>query len=150
MDIKEIEKLKKMNNKEIQKYLSDELNKAREPISFGYIRVSTTKQANDGNSLESQEKAVKEAGATEIYQDTYTGTSTDRPNFNELMKVLKAGDVLVVTKLDRMARSVSQGIKIIEELLNKGVVVNVLNLGKMDDSASGKLIRNIMLSFAKC
>lgn len=85
MDIKEIEKLKKMNNKEIQKYLSDELNKAREPISFGYIRVSTTKQANDGNSLESQEKAVKEAGATEIYQDTYTGTSTDRPNFTVLM-----------------------------------------------------------------
>ena len=38
MDIKEIEKLKKMNNKEIQKYLSDELNKAREPISFGNLK----------------------------------------------------------------------------------------------------------------
>ena len=52
MDIKEIEKLKKMNNKEIQKYLSDELNKAREPISFGNLNGEKMPTLiNDGNKF---------------------------------------------------------------------------------------------------
>lgn len=41
---------------------------------YGYARVSTKLQAKDGNSLEAQEKALKEAGATKIYKDTFTGT----------------------------------------------------------------------------
>ena len=46
---------------------------------YGYARVSTKGQAKDGNSLEAQENALRSAGATKIYADTFTGTKTHRP-----------------------------------------------------------------------
>ena len=68
---------------------------------------------------------------------------------DKLTKVLVDGDMLIVTKLDRIARSTIQGIDLIENLLGKGVVVHVLNIGIMDNSPAGKLIRNIFLAFAE-
>lgn len=56
---------------------------------------------------------------------------------------------MVVTKLDRIARSATQGIELIQKLLNRGIVVHVLNMGLMDNTPTGKLIRNIMLAFAE-
>ena len=116
---------------------------------YAYCRVSTKGQAKDGNSLEVQEKAVKEAGATEIYADTFTGTKAHRPELDKLLNVIVAGDILIVTKLDRIARSATQGIELIQNLLDKGVTVNILNMGKLDNTPTGKLIRNILLSFAE-
>ena len=116
---------------------------------YAYCRVSTRGQAKDGNSLEVQEKAVKEAGATEIYADTFTGTKAHRPELDKLLNVIVAGDTLIVTKLDRIARSATQGIELIQNLLDKGVTVNILNMGKLDNTPTGKLIRNILLSFAE-
>ena len=57
--------------------------------------------------------------------------------------------MLIVTKLDRIARSTMQGIKLIEALVDKGVIIHVLNIGIMDNSPTGKLIRNIFLAFAE-
>ena len=116
---------------------------------YAYCRVSTKGQAKDGNSLEVQEKAVKEAGATEIYADTFTGTKAHRPELDKLLNVIVTGDTLIVTKLDRIARSATQGIELIQNLLDKGVTVNILNMGKLDNTPTGKLIRNILLSFAE-
>ena len=104
-----------------------------EPTIYGYARVSTKKQAKDGNSLEVQEAALKAAGAQKIYSDTYTGTVTDRPELESLMGILKYGDTLVVTKLDRIARSTMQGLQLVQELVKKGVTVNVLNMGALSD-----------------
>lgn len=120
-----------------------------EAVKVGYARVSTNKQAKDGNSLEAQEKALRDAGATIIYSDAYTGTVKDRPELDKLLQELESGDTLIVTKLDRIARSVQQGIELIEELCNRGISVQVLNLGILDSSPTGKLIRNVMLSFAE-
>lgn len=118
---------------------------------YGYIRVSTIKQANDGNSLENQENLLLENGVLKenIYKDIYTGTKADRPSFNKLINKLNQGDTLVVTKLDRFARSMIEGSKIVNELIDKGVRVNVLNIGVMDNTPSSKLIRNIFFSFAE-
>lgn len=116
---------------------------------YGYARVSTKGQARDGNSLEAQDKILREAGATEIYYDSFTGTKLTRPEFDKLKALLKAGDTLVVTKLDRLARSAAQGSQMIEELIVRGVTVHILNLGIMDNSPTGRLIRNVMLSFAE-
>ena len=96
---------------------------------YGYARVSTKGQAKDGNSLEAQENAIRLAGATEIYSDAFTGTKSHRPELDKLMAVMRSGDTLVVTKLDRIARSATQGIELIQSLLDKGVVVHVLNMG---------------------
>ena len=67
----------------------------------------------------------------------------------KLLQKIKSGDTLIVTKLDRVSRSVQQGISLINDLLEQGVRVHVLNLGQMDDTPTGKLIRNIMFSFAE-
>ena len=116
---------------------------------YGYARVSTRGQARDGNSLEAQENALRGAGATEIFSDAFTGTKSERPELQKLLGKIKEGDSLVVCKLDRLARSVIQGINLIEGLLSRGVSVEVLNLGKMDDSPNGKLMRQVMLAFAE-
>lgn len=116
---------------------------------YGYARVSTKGQAHDGNSLESQIEELKQNGAVEIYSDSFTGTKTDRPAFNELLKVLKAGDTLMVTKLDRFARSLSQGSELVSKLIADGIKVNILNIGIMDNTSANKLIRNIFFAFAE-
>ena len=116
---------------------------------YGYARVSTKGQAKDGNSLEAQEKALKEAGATKIYTDAFTGTKTDRPEFEKLMNELQSGDTLIVTKLDRFARSMSQGSELVSVLIDKGIKVYILNIGIMDNTPSSKLIRNVFFAFAE-
>ena len=116
---------------------------------IGYARVSTKTQAKDGNGLEAQVEALRSAGASEIYKDAFTGTTTDRPAFDKLMTVIQPGDTLVVSKLDRIARSASEGSKMVQGMLDKGISVHVLNMGKMDNSPTGKLICQIMFAFAE-
>lgn len=116
---------------------------------YGYCRVSTKNQARDGTSLEAQEKAVKDAGATIIYMDAFTGTKTERPEFKKLLSELKSGDTLIVTKLDRVARNAAEGIQLVDQLLEQGIKVHILNMGLLDQTPTGKLIRNIFLAFAE-
>ena len=116
---------------------------------YGYARVSTKGQAKDGNSLEGQSILLRESGVEKIFYDSFTGRKMERPEFNKLLSVLHEGDKLIVTKLDRFARSAVQGSQMIEDLIAKGVTVHVLNIGLMDNTPTGKLIRNIMLSFAE-
>lgn len=116
---------------------------------YGYARVSTKGQAKDGNSLEAQERLLREAGAEVIYSDAFTGTKTDRPELNKLLAELKENDKIIVTKLDRMARTTTQGIELVNELLKRGVIVHILNMGLMDNTPTGKLIRTIFLGFAE-
>ena len=116
---------------------------------FGYARVSTNFQARDGNSLEAQINFLKEAGAEKIFSDVFSGSKNNRPELDKLLKIIQSGDKLIITKLDRIARSVIHGIQLIENLSDKGVIINVLNMRIIDSSPTGKLIRNIMLSFAE-
>lgn len=118
---------------------------------YGYARVSTKGQAKDGNSLEVQKTALIEAGAVEssIYIDTFTGTKMERPEFSKLKERLQPGDKLIVTKLDRLGRSVSQASEIITELIDREVEINVLNLGILSNDSINTLMRNILLSFAQ-
>ena len=73
----------------------------------------------------------------------------DRVELDKLLKIIQSDDTLIITKLDRIARSVINGIQLIENLNDKGIIINVLNMGIIDVSPTGKLIRNIMLSFAE-
>lgn len=118
-------------------------------MRYGYERVSSRGQARDGNSLEAQANQLREAGAEIIFSDEYTGTKNDRPQFQKMLTEIKTGDTLIVTKLDRFARSVKQGIEIIDSLISKDITVHVLNIGVIDNTPTGKLIRNIMLAFAE-
>ena len=116
---------------------------------YGYARVSTKGQAREGNSLEAQMDLLKSAGAEKIFTDSFTGTKMDRPEFMKLRGLLKEGDTLIVSKLDRFARSVGQASDLITELIDQGVKVNVLNLGILSNDSVSTLMRNVLLSFAQ-
>lgn len=122
-------------------------------MKYGYARVSTYSQKKDGNSLEGQTEILLANGCLEenIVVDSYTGTKKqeDRKNFDKLLKQLKPGDTLVVTKLDRFARSTIHGLSIIDKLLEQDIKVHIVNLGLMDNTPNGKLIRTIFLGFAE-
>ena len=116
---------------------------------YGYARVSTVKQASKGNSLEEQRKALTEAGALEVVSDAYTGTKMDRPNFTALLDKLEAGDTLIVTKLDRFARTADEGHRIVKGLMDRGIKVNILNMGIIDNTPIGNLTVHVLLAFAE-
>ena len=74
---------------------------------------------------------------------------SDRPEFDALLSKLQDGDTLVVTKLDRFARSMMQGSELVSTLISKGVKVYILNIGMMDNTPASKLVRNIFFAFAE-
>lgn len=118
---------------------------------YGYARVSSKGQERYGNSLADQHKQLIEQGVPKenIFEDSYTGTKMDRPNFSKLLQLLRPGDTLVVTKLDRFARTAADGAKILTSLIAQGITVNILNMGKADNTPMGKLLITILLAFAE-
>lgn len=123
----------------------------KKPRRKGYGRVSSKGQELNGNSLEDQKNKLIEAGCAEedVVLEVYTGTKMDRPKFTKLLEELDAGDTLVVCKLDRFARTVREGLEVVEELKNRGVKVHILNMGLIEDTPMGNLILTVMLAFAQ-
>lgn len=113
-------------------------------IIYGYARVSTVKQ-----DLSSQVSDLKNAGATIIYRDKFTGTTADRPKFDKLMAKIENGDTLIVTKLDRLARNTQDALNIVKKMNAEGVILRVLNIGTIDNSPSGRLIFTVFSAFAE-
>ena len=115
----------------------------------GYCRVSSKKQL-EGYGLEAQIEEIKSKYENAIiYQEQYTGTKTDRPIFNEVLRDLKEGDTLVVTKLDRLARNTVEGIQIVEDLFKRNVAVHVLNVGLLENTSMGKFFLTTLLAVAE-
>lgn len=116
---------------------------------YGYARVSTISQCKNGNSLEEQTEALTAYGCDKIITETFTGKTTERPQFNELLRLLLPGDTLVVTKLDRFARTVIEGVLTVRTLFERGVKVHILNIGLIENTLTGNLILTVFLAFAE-
>ena len=119
-------------------------------MKYGYIRVSSKSQ-QDNTSLKHQREQVIAAGAEIVIEEVFTGgTIKDRPLFSKLVnEQLQPSDELIVTKLDRFARTVSEGSSLAKELYEKGIILNILNMGKIENSTVGTLLLNVMLSFSQ-
>ena len=115
---------------------------------YGYARVSTRGQIK-GNSLAEQRQQLIDKGCDEVIEEQYTGTARERPKLNALLTRLNAGDTLMVTKLDRLARSATDGANLIKKLTVKGIRVNILNMGEVDERPQGRLMLHILLAFAE-
>lgn len=118
---------------------------------YGYVRISSKSQI-DNNSLDIQKKAILDKYIdAEIYEEQFTGTTTNRPVFNELIDKLQSGDTLVVYKLDRFARTTLEGMSLMNELQERGIIVEVLNFGKVEGgfSSANKLMMQIFFAFAE-
>lgn len=118
-------------------------------MRYGYARVSSKGQATDGTSLESQAAELEAHGCTEIVAEAYTGVTAERPRLQELLSRLETGDALVVCKMDRLARSVAAGLELLEELEERGVTVEVLNMGVLTCTPTARLLRTVMLAVAE-
>jgi DNA invertase Pin-like site-specific DNA recombinase len=111
---------------------------------FGYARVSTSGQHADG-----QEARLREAGCEEVFTDVITGTKASRPEWDRLFMKLRAEDVLKVTKLDRVGRSLINLVDVVNQLGERKVELVVLD-GAIDTTTNnGRLIFHIMASLAE-
>ena len=117
-------------------------------MRYGYARVSTRGQIK-GNSLAEQRQQLMDIGCDEVIEEQYTVATTERPQLEALLTRLDAGDTLMVTKLDRLARSATEGANLIKELTENGIRVNILNIGEVDERPQGKLMLHILLAFAE-
>ncbi|CDB35742.1 putative DNA-invertase hin [Phascolarctobacterium sp. CAG:266] len=118
-------------------------------MKYGYVRVSTRKQQLKGNSIEEQTLKLEAEKCDEIIIEQFSGKTTHRPKLFALINRLKAGDTLVVTKLDRLARNVPEGIELIQALFTKGVNVHILNIGLLENTAMGNFFITVLLAFAE-
>ena len=118
-------------------------------MKYGYIRVSS-KSPKDNYSIKEQRDLVLAAGADEVIEEIYTGGKvSERPLFSKLIARLQPSDTLIVCKLDRFARTVVEGAKLAQELYDKGINLNILNMGVIEHTPVGTLLLNVMLSFAQ-
>lgn len=117
--------------------------------TYGYARVSSRGQASYGNGLDAQRQALVEAGAERIYEDVWTGTTMDRPEWDALVSTATRGDTIVVTKLDRIARTAIGGIEAVRALVDAGVSVRILNMGLVEDTPVGRLMLTVMFGMAE-
>jgi DNA invertase Pin-like site-specific DNA recombinase len=111
----------------------------------GYARVSSAKQDTD-----LQSKRLKAAGVTKLFSEKRSGLDGSRPELTRCLDYVREGDTLLVTKLDRLARSTADLYKIVSALAEKGVAFKVLDDPTVDTSTrTGKLVMGILALIAE-
>lgn len=115
-------------------------------VMIGYARTSTTDQKA---GLEAQLRDLQAAGCTKIFQEEVSSVANRRPELERALEFVREGDVLVVSKLDRLARSVADLVSITGELHGKGVELRILALNLDTATPTGKLMLNLLGSIAE-
>ena len=117
---------------------------------YGYCRVSTRMQEATGYSLTAQRKEIIERYPDAVvFEEAYTGTTTERPVFTEVIDRLTESDTLVVSKLDRLTRNTVEGIQIVQEIFQRKAAVHVLNIGLLEATAMGQFFLTTLLAVAQ-
>ena len=113
----------------------------------GYARASTLDQKA---SIESQERDLKAAGCHKTFSESVSSVDTEeRHQLWAAMDYLREGDVLVVTKLDRLARSTADLSRLVEQLHQKGAALRVLDINLDTSTSTGRLMLNLLGSIAQ-
>lgn len=120
-------------------------------MKIGYARVSTREQSENSHALEQQIARLKAAGATEIYSDVESGSKNSRPKFKQLIADCKLGRIseVIVTRLDRLTRSLVTLRKTIDQLKDAGVSLVALDDSIDTSTAVGKFHLNMLGSLAE-
>jgi DNA invertase Pin-like site-specific DNA recombinase len=113
-------------------------------LAIGYARVSTMDQ-----SVDLQLDALKEAGCRRIFEEARSGADRERPKLNEALEFLQPGDTLVVWKWDRLARSLSHLIEIVELLHARGCGLRSLTEAIDTTTAGGRLVFHVFGALAE-
>lgn len=111
----------------------------------GYARVSSPDQ-----KLEVQYEQLRQQSCEKIFEDKFTGSDIDRPGLTKMLDYVREGDIVVVTKTDRLARNARDALEIADFLRNKDVGLKLLDLGEADiNSGMGRMIYTVMSAFAE-
>lgn len=110
----------------------------------GYARVSTT-----GQKLDIQERALKAKGCEKVYMEKRSGKTADRPELEKMLDFVREGEAVVVTKLDRLGRSVADLANISKKLDDKGVGLIVIDQGIDTTTPHGKLMFHMIAAVAE-
>jgi DNA invertase Pin-like site-specific DNA recombinase len=111
---------------------------------YGYARVST-----DGQSLASQDAELTAAGCVKVFAEKVSGAKTDRVELAKVLKRIEAGDLLIVTRLDRLARSTRDLLNILHALAERGAKFKSLADPWCDTSTpQGELLVTVLAGFA--
>lgn len=111
---------------------------------LGYGRVSTTDQSTD-----IQQASLLAAGADKCFLEKYTGTKSNRPELDRLRDQMRRGDTVLVTKLDRLARSTKDLLNIVSEFQDAGVELIVLEQNINTSTSEGKFLLNVLSAVAE-
>ena len=115
-------------------------------MRIGYARVSTRAQ---GDSLDTQETILREKGCEKVFRDTISGAKSSRKEFDEMLKILRPGDEVYATRLDRLGRTALDTLHTIERLNASGVHVILLKPELDTRTKEGKLMGGIMAHLAE-
>ncbi|MFI0478877.1 MAG: recombinase family protein [Candidatus Rhabdochlamydia sp.] len=119
--------------------------KEREQVmKIGYARVSSY-----GQSLEVQRQKLKDEGCSEIFEEKISALSQKRTELDNALRTIREGDVLIVTKLDRLARSMQDLLTLSKRLQKKQAELKVLDQSIDTTTSEGRLMFNIIGSFAE-
>ena len=116
------------------------------PVLIGYARTSTTDQKA---GLEAQLRDLKAAGCRKVFREELSSLAATRPQLEAALDWVREEDVLIVTKLDRLARSVADLVAITETLKRKGVGLRILAMNLDTATPTGKLMVNLLGSIAE-
>jgi DNA invertase Pin-like site-specific DNA recombinase len=112
---------------------------------YGYARVST-----DDQTLDLQQAALTQAGCIKVYAEKISGARSDRPQLNKVVRALQPGDVLIVTKLDRLARSTRDLLNIAHDIGVRGAGFKVLDQPTLDTTTPhGKLLFDLLAAIGE-
>lgn len=111
---------------------------------IGYARVSTEEQ-----SLQAQEEALKAAAVERVYAEKVSGTTDDRPELNRMLDQLRSGDVVVVAKYDRLARSLPILLDVIKRIEERGAGFRSLAENIDTTTPAGTLMFHVFASIAQ-
>ena len=113
-------------------------------MKIGYARVSTKDQ-----TVDLQLDALKQAGCERIYQEVASGAKTARPELDRLLVDIRAGDTIVIWKLDRLGRDTADMIQLIKEFDELGVAIRFLDDGISTEGTMGKMVVTILSAVAQ-
>ncbi len=115
-------------------------------MRIGYARVSTQDQHE---SLAAQKKLLQDYGCARIYTDIASGAQAARPSLSEAIDYVREGDSVVVTRLDRLGRTTLDTLRTIQELDERGIRVEALDVSLDTATPAGKLVLNVIASLAQ-
>lgn len=120
------------------------LGRGEGTVKIGYVRVSTKEQ-----SFNLQIDALQQAGCEKLYREVISGARTERPGLDRMVDNLRAGDVLVIWKLDRLGRSLKHLVELVNTLRERGIGLQSLNDPIDTTTPQGRLSFNLFASLAE-